>query len=671
MKRNSLVSSAVLAIGLVVTSPFVVQAQTASKPNSPTTLEELKQEIARLKEENAALHARDRLFKENARLRAREASQGAAAPQAAVPPTSPGYVANAAMPVYKAQPVAAAAPWSGFYAGLGVGTRSAVVDASVTSAFRGTQNLLVPPGCVGVGFANSGIPCPGGESLDNTAFRVSPYVGFNWQFAPQWVTGLEADFGWAKASRTLSGMYHPGGSISLMPGSGDSSFSVKTDWDASIRARLGFLVTPTFQVYGTGGPAWIHLAQTSNCPTSPFFFCGGGTIPVGNNNSVVFPTNGPASITDSTTRLGWTAGAGTEVLLGGNWIARAEYRYADFGTWSPTDVRNCISGGTVGCNVGAPVQTVTDAVHVRTHTATFGVAYKFDWGGGAGSSNAYAQAAGPLVYKAPPAAVASWSGLYLGAGIGTRSAVVDGSVPSAATAAGVFAAVNWTGPTTCGAGTGTVCPGGESLDNTAFRVNPYIGYNWQIGSQWLAGVEGDWGWANASRTLSGVWYPGGSPNFFQGQGDASFSVKTTWDASIRARLGFLVTPTFQVYGTGGPAWIHVAQTSNCPTAQTSNYCGSGFAQPQLPLDNFAPASITSSTTRLGWTIGAGAEMMLWRNWIARAEYRYADFGTWTNTDVRPCGFAPCAHGSLTVTDSLRLQTHLATLGLAYKLDWDR
>lgn len=678
MKRNSLASSALLAIGLVVACSFVVQAQTASKPNSPTTLEELKQEIARLREENAALHARDRLYKENVRLRAREASQEATSPQvastpqAAVPPTSPGYAANAAMPAYKAQPVvAAAAPWSGFYAGLGVGTRSAVIDSSVTSAttnFGGgdVTNLLIPPNC-----RNSPPgPCPGGEALDNMAFRLSPYLGYNWQFASQWLAGIEGDFGFASASRTLSGMYYPGGSANLMPGSGDSSFSVKTGWDASIRARLGFLPTPTFMVYATGGPAWLHLEQTSNCPTTPFFFCGSATLPVGNNNAaIVFPTNGPASITDSTTRLGWTAGAGTEMMLGGNWIARAEYRFADFGTWSPTDVRTCTSPGTTGCGIVA--QTVTDAVHVRTHTATFGLAYKFDWGGGAGPSNAYAQAAGPMFYKAAPAPVVSWSGPYLGLGVGTRSAIVDGAVPSAFTTAGVFAAVSWTGPTTCGAGTGTVCPGGESFDNTAFRLSPYLGYNWQIGSQWLAGLEGDWGWANASRSLNGVWYPGGSPNFFQGQGDTSFSVKTTWDASIRARLGFLVTPTFQVYGTGGPAWIHVEQTSTCPTFASSNYCGSGFAQPQLPLDNFTPASITNSTTRLGWTAGAGAEMMLWRNWIARAEYRYADFGTWTNTDFRPCGFAPCAHASLTVTDSLRLQTHMATLGLAYKLDWGR
>jgi hypothetical protein len=31
------------------------------------------------------------------------------------------------------------------------------------------------------------------------------------------------------------------------------SSSVSTNWDASVRARAGFLVTPTFMVYLTGG----------------------------------------------------------------------------------------------------------------------------------------------------------------------------------------------------------------------------------------------------------------------------------------------------------------------------------------------------------------------------------------------------------------------------------
>jgi outer membrane immunogenic protein len=58
--------------------------------------------------------------------------------------------------------------------------------------------------------------------------------------------------------------------------------------------------------------------------------------------------------------------------------------------------------------------------------------------------------------------------------------------------------------------------------------------------------------------------------------------------------------------------------------------------------------------------------MLWGNWIARGEYRYADFGTISNTDVRTLGA-----DVLTVNYDLRIKAHTATFGLAYKFDWGR
>jgi len=80
----------------------------------------------------------------------------------------------------------------------------------------------------------------------------------------------------------------------------------------------------------------------------------------------------------------------------------------------------------------------------------------------------------------------------------------------------------------------------------------------------------------------------------------------------------------------------------------------------------APSVITDSATRLGWTVGAGIETMLWQNWIVRGEYRYADFGTITNTDTRACAPGNCVPSSLAFTDTLRLRTQTATFGIAYK-----
>ena len=65
-------------------------------------------------------------------------------------------------------------------------------------------------------------------------------------------------------------------------------------------------------------------------------------------------------------------GAGIETAVGGNWFARAAYRYADLGTSSFTIARN---------NPGASVSTDFD-VALRTHTVIFGIAYKFGGSGG-------------------------------------------------------------------------------------------------------------------------------------------------------------------------------------------------------------------------------------------------------------------------------------------------
>jgi outer membrane immunogenic protein len=252
----------------------------------------------------------------------------------------------------------------------------------------------------------------------------------------------------------------------------------------------------------------------------------------------------------------------------------------------------------------------------------------------------------PVYTKAPAVVPLSWTGFYVGAGVGIRSSQVDGDV----TAADV------TGPgganlisQVCGVGFSCV---GEPLNNTAFRISPYFGYNYQFATQWLAGIEGDWGFGDKTTNLAGMNYPTSNPVFSQAIAPApghadSFSVKTGWDASARARIGFLVTPDFLLYATGGAAWQRVEATSTCQT---------------LCFIGFVPSVITDSTTKLGYTVGGGIETMLWRNWIVRGEYRYADYGTVSFTDVRT--FAPA--NSLIVTDALKLKTQTATFGVAYK-----
>src|SRR5204863_1359671 len=124
---------------------------------------------------------------------------------------------------------------------------------------------------------------------------------------------------------------------------------------------------------------------------------------------------------------------------------------------------------------------------------------------------------------------------------------------------------------------------------------------------------------------NGAAYPGAL--FFRtGLAADSFTVKTGWDASLRARAGYLVTPSVMIYTTGGPAWLRVTSTSICGTSVISS------SGPSL----FGPGTIAHSTTKLGATVGGGVEVRAWSRWVARAEYRYSDFGTVSNTDTRAC-----------------------------------
>lgn len=236
--------------------------------------------------------------------------------------------------------------WAGLYAGLGVGLRAAHSDVNSTS--------LVLGGVVRDVTAFAG---PQGQQLDGTAFLASPYVGFNWQVAPKWVAGIESSFGFGSQKTALAGLI----SSPAFGSSGNAadSLAVKTAWNASLRGRLGYLIAPTTLAYLTGGVAWQHYEVISTCVS---LIC-----------QVIPGSNGftPAIVTNSITKMGWTIGGGFEVELWQQWLARAEYRYADFGTPSFTINRSSIRPAF------NPVMD-TFEVELRTHTVTFGLAYKFN-----------------------------------------------------------------------------------------------------------------------------------------------------------------------------------------------------------------------------------------------------------------------------------------------------
>jgi outer membrane immunogenic protein len=162
--------------------------------------------------------------------------------------------------VTKAPPPVAPAPvfsWTGSYAGIALGAKWADTTWTTTSiSFVG--NLLQPT-------VDSSSP----RSYDLSGFRWGGYAGYNWQVAPQWVWSVEADLGGANQTVTAAGI--PGCSILCFPAApapGTDTSSVKMRWDASLRARVGYLVSPDLLAYVTGGIAWQDIETSATCQHS-------------------------------------------------------------------------------------------------------------------------------------------------------------------------------------------------------------------------------------------------------------------------------------------------------------------------------------------------------------------------------------------------------------------
>lgn len=244
-------------------------------------------------------------------------------------------------------PVKVKAPtftWTGPYVGLALGGKWGDARWTTTS----TSDL-------GGTIVDASSP----DTFRPAAFRVGGYAGYNWQAQP-WVYGLEVDIAYADGKTTHTGL--PGCAIQCVtgfPGPGVDTSSVKLGWDASARARLGYLVRPDMLLFATGGVAWQSVETTGVCQhsvTDPACtVAAGAPLDTQTNRKIL---------------TGWTVGLGLEAHLSGNWLLRGEYRYADFGT-----MHGVFGFGAAGVPAGSDTSRYDLAV--RTHTATLGLAYKF------------------------------------------------------------------------------------------------------------------------------------------------------------------------------------------------------------------------------------------------------------------------------------------------------
>jgi outer membrane immunogenic protein len=261
----------------------------------------------------------------------------------------------------------------------------------------------------------------------------------------------------------------------------------------------------------------------------------------------------------------------------------------------------------------------------------------------------------------PPVAAFSWTGCYVGANagwIGGRTSY--NTAPSGAylNPAGVQAPPN-------AAGTGLLAGDFNSAvhryrsDNSGGEVGGQIGCNWQTGV-FVAGGEADFNWTGVrnSVTTSFGAFPSANPAFTVSPETESLTTRLNWLSTVRARGGFAWNQ-WLLYATGGLA---IGQFDS----RTSIVYGTSGTSPV-----FGGASHfgSNSTTRLGWTVGGGAEYAIDSHWSLKAEYLFVDFGKWSYASplVTPAAAIPAGYSWST---SVSAREHLARIGFNYRFsDW--
>ncbi len=222
--------------------------------------------------------------------------------------------------------------WNGPYAGVGIGGRWVNADWDTKA--------IGDPLCCTDGITDQ-------QSFDASGFRFNGYVGYSRVVSGHMVVALEADIGIAVGGDESKG-FIPGTVFGPPPGTPGDSTSVDTEWDGALLVRAGILVAPTTLVYITGGLAVIDVEVSASC-----VLAGGNWCSADRRQS------------ESDLKVGWTIGAGFEMLLRDNLYLRGEYRYSDYGSVDTTFFAS------------APIGRVQTSVELESHTLSIGLVRRF------------------------------------------------------------------------------------------------------------------------------------------------------------------------------------------------------------------------------------------------------------------------------------------------------
>ena len=249
-----------------------------------------------------------------------------------------------------------------------------------------------------------------------------------------------------------------------------------------------------------------------------------------------------------------------------------------------------------------------------------------------------------------------WSGFYVGANAGYAWGNADNNL-TIADGPGINCHF-------CAGGAGNDAglvqtAGSPSFDPKGFTGGAQLGYNWQT-QNWVYGLEADFNAFSQKQTVDhAVDLPANTAgsNCFSGGlvpcvGNISTSIKTDWLLTVRPRIGYAWNQTL-VYATGGLALTRLRLSQSY--ADNVNF---------IAFPPGGSVNLSSSATKVGWTVGGGIEHKLAYNWSVKAEYLYVRFdginANGTLTDGFPGDFANFSN------NLDHLASNIVRFGLNYK-----
>jgi outer membrane immunogenic protein len=217
--------------------------------------------------------------------------------------------------------------WTGRYVGGNLGTSfgRTKTDFNGTPLFGDTTVQVTP----GFGVSDTQVP---------SGFIGGGQIGYNWQYSPLIVVGLEADFQGALERETdnLSPRnFIFSSTAAFSEGTAVTNYTTNVDWFGTVRGRIGYVWgNGEVLTYVTGGLAYGEVKINGTNTVSGEFEFG----PVDTIGSVT------QAFGHSHVNTGWTIGSGTEgKLLIPGWTYKIEYLYVDLGSLDATSVTSGVS----------------------------------------------------------------------------------------------------------------------------------------------------------------------------------------------------------------------------------------------------------------------------------------------------------------------------------------